>query len=133
MPDSRPAALVVDDEPINRALLKGSLSALCEVVEAGSGPDAIDVLARRPVDLVLLDVMMPRMNGYDVCRRIKDETREYLPVILVTALGEQDDRNRGLEAGADDFLTKPVDRRELVLRVRAFLRIRRQEKQIRQQ
>src|SRR5205814_8923377 len=74
------------------------------------------------------------MNGYEVCRQIKDEKRDgYLPVILVTALGEQVDRNRGLEAGADDFLTKPVDRKELLLRSRAFLKLREQDKIIRRQ
>src|SRR4051794_12484486 len=78
--------------------------------------------------------MMPQMNGYEVCRRIKEQPREaYLPVVLVTALGEQVDRNRGLEAGADDFLTKPVDRRELLLRTRAFLRLREQDRVIRRQ
>ncbi len=131
MPDERPAVLVVDDEPINRSLIRGSLAAVCDVVEAGSGPQAIEALARRSIDLVLLDVMMPGMSGYDVCRLIKDEAREYLPVVLVTALGDQDDRNRGLEAGADDFLTKPVDRRELLLRTRAFLRLRDQDRIIR--
>jgi two-component system sensor histidine kinase/response regulator len=133
MIDARPAVLAVDDEPVNRALIKGSLGAICEVLEAGSGAEALEVLSRHPVDLVLLDVMMPQMNGYDVCRRIKEQAREYLPVILVTALGEQEDRNRGLEAGADDFLTKPVDRRELLLRARSFLRLREQERVIRRQ
>ncbi len=133
MADPRPAVLVVDDEPINRSLIRASLGATCEVVEAGSGPEALAILAERSVDIVLLDVMMPRMSGYEVCKRIKDEQREYLPVLLVTALGEQEDKNRGLEAGADDFLTKPVDRRELILRTRAFLRLREQEKVIRRQ
>ena len=131
--DLRPAVLVVDDEPMNRSLIRGTIGGLCEVVEAGAGEEALEVIRSRPVDLVLLDVMMPNMNGYEVCRRIKQEAREFLPVLLVTALGEQADRNRGLEAGADDFLTKPVDRRELLLRTRAFLRLREQEKVIRRQ
>src|SRR6266852_2706662 len=133
MADPRPAVLVVDDEPINRSLIRASLGATCEVVEAGSGPEALAILAERSVDIVLLDVMMPLMSGYEVCKRIKDEQRECLPVLMVTALGEQEDRNRGLEAGADDFLHKPVDRRELLLRVRIFLRIRQQEALIRKQ
>jgi len=75
------------------------------------------------------------MNGFDVCRRIKTTTmgEQYLPVVLLTALGQQDERNAGLEAGADDFLTKPVDRHELLLRLRMFVRLHRQEAQIRQQ
>jgi two-component system sensor histidine kinase/response regulator len=125
--------LVVDDEPVNRALIRATIAGFCDVLEAGSGPEAFEQLTARSVDLVLLDVMMPGMNGYEVCRRIKDEAADYLPVLLVTALGEQADRNRGLESGADDFLTKPVDRRELLLRARAFLRLRQQEKTIRLQ
>src|SRR5260370_16857138 len=96
MADPRPAVLVVDDEPINRSLIRASLGATCEVVEAGSGPEALAILAERSVDIVLLDVMMPLMSGYEVCKRIKDEQRENLPVLLVTALGEQEDKNRGL-------------------------------------
>ena len=133
MDDPRPAVLVVDDEPVNRALIRASVGALYDVLEAGSGAEALELLEKKPIDLVLLDVMMPKMNGYEVCRRIKEEQRQYLPVLLVTALGEQDERNRGLEAGADDFLTKPVDRRELLLRARTFLRLREQEKTIRAQ
>ena len=133
MDDPRPAVLVVDDETMNRSLFRATLGASCEVIEAASGAQALELLQKRRVDLVLLDVMMPEMNGYDVCKRIKELSTEYLPVLLVTALGEQEDRNRGLEAGADDFLSKPVDRRELLLRTRAFLRLREQEKVIRSQ
>ena len=131
--DLRPAVLVVDDEPMNRSLIRGTIGGFCEVVEAGAGSEALELLQMRQVDLVLLDVMMPVMNGYEVCAAIKASAREYLPVILVTALGDQSDKNRGLESGADDFLTKPVDRRELLLRTRAFLRLREQEKVIRRQ
>jgi signal transduction histidine kinase len=131
--DQRPPVLVVDDEALNRSLIRASLAGFCDVIEAVSGPAALEILKQRPVELVLLDVMMPGMNGYDVCKAIKEQASEFLPVILVTALGEQGDRNRGLEAGADDFLTKPVDRRELTLRTRAFLRLREQDKVIRRQ
>ena len=132
--DRRAAILVVDDEPRNRALLRGFLSPWYDVVEAASGAAAQATLARTPIDLVLLDVMMPEQDGFATCRLIKAEPRDgFLPVILVTALGEQEDRNRGLEAGADDFLHKPVDRRELLLRVRSFLRLREQERVIRAQ
>jgi signal transduction histidine kinase len=130
----KPVILVVDDEARNRALLRGYLAGSYTLLEADSGMAALRVLEREAVDLVLLDVMMPEQDGFETCRLIKATPREgLLPVILVTALGEQDDRNAGLEAGADDFLHKPLDRRELLLRVRSFLRLREQEKLIRAQ
>lgn len=121
--DRRPAVLVVDDEQLNRALIRATLSGFCELAEAGTGDEA---LGEHDFDLVLLDVMMPGMDGYETCRRIQEVRCDLLPVILVTALGEQEEKNRGLESGADDFLVKPVDRRELLLRTRAFLRLREQ-------
>jgi signal transduction histidine kinase len=132
---TRRVVLVVDDEPRNRAVIRARLAREHEVLEAANGDEALALLAsQQPVDLVLLDVCMPGMHGLEVCQRIKQTARAgYLPVILVTALIDQDDRNKGLSAGADDFLAKPVDGRELVLRVRAFLRIREQEEQIRAQ
>jgi two-component system, sensor histidine kinase and response regulator len=126
--------LVVDDEDHNRALLRAMLGGQHRVLEASSGPAALELLAAQQVDLVLLDVMMPGMSGYDVCQKIKQREGEpLLPVLLVTALSEQEQKNLGLQAGADDFLTKPVDRRELLLRVRAFLKLRSQDALIRQQ
>ncbi len=126
--------LVVDDEARNRALLRAYLAPSYTVLEAETGRAALALLEREPCDLVLLDVMMPEQDGFETCRLMKALPREaFMPVILVTALGEQDDRNTGLEAGADDFLSKPLDRRELLLRVRSFLRLRDQEKLIRDQ
>jgi two-component system sensor histidine kinase/response regulator len=128
------AILVVDDEDHNRALLRAMLGGQHRVLEAANGPAALDLLGAEQVDLVLLDVMMPGMSGYDVCQKIKQRAGEpLLPVLLVTALSEQEQKNLGLQAGADDFLTKPVDRRELLLRVRAFLKLRAQDALIRQQ
>jgi signal transduction histidine kinase len=133
----RPSILLVDDEPANRALLRAYLSANYDVFESPDGPTALELLRGRSVDLVLLDVMMPGLSGLEVCERLKREHAgghaSYLPVILLTALGEQTDRNAGLRAGADDFLTKPVDRHELALRVQTFIKLREQDQRIRQQ
>jgi two-component system sensor histidine kinase/response regulator len=131
----RPSILIVDDEAANRALVRAYLAGSYDLHEAADGAEALHILSHTAVDLVLLDVMMPRMSGIEVCRVIKETTADgpYQPVILLTALGEQEDRNRGLEAGADDFLTKPVDRHELLLRIRAFVRLRQQDERIRHQ
>jgi two-component system sensor histidine kinase/response regulator len=132
--ETKPCILVVDDEAQNRRVLHRYLAPWCEVIEADSGIKALELLGTAPIDMVLLDVNMPGQDGFQTCRLIKAQPRElFLPVVLVTGLAEQEDRNRGLEAGADDFLPKPVDRRELTLRVRAFLRLREQERTIRAQ
>lgn len=130
-----PSVLIVDDQATNRALIRAHLAPHYEVCEANEGASAVEILKRRKVDLVLLDVMMPHMSGYAVCRLIKKQMSpgEYLPVVLLTALGQQEDRNTGLAAGADDFLTKPVNRDELVMRVKIFVKLRRQNIRIRQQ
>ena len=124
---ARATVLVVDDDPDLRRLMRRTLERWHDVLEADGVAEALALVSQRHVDLVLLDVMMPGTDGLAGCRAIKAASKDYLPVLLVTALGAQDDRNAGLEAGADDFLTKPVDRRELVLRVATFLRLRRQE------
>lgn len=131
----RPRILIVDDQTANRALMRAYLASSFDLQEASDGAQALDILSRTPVDLVLLDVMMPRMSGIEVCRAIKSSAADgpYQPVILLTALGDQQDRNSGLEAGADDFLTKPVDRHELLLRVKTFVKLRQQDERIRHQ
>jgi two-component system, NtrC family, sensor kinase len=129
----RPTILLVDDDHPNRVLLRAHLGSTYDVHEVNDGPSALAFVERTRPDLVLLDVMMPEMTGLEVCKRLKELDDEYLPVILLTALGEQDDRNAGLRAGADDFLTKPVDRHELILRVQTFLRLRDQDQRIRTQ
>jgi two-component system sensor histidine kinase/response regulator len=130
----RPKVLVVDDDSLNRSLLRSVLASTFAVTEAQNGSEALAFLPKLDPDVVLLDVMMPGMSGHDVCRLIKArQDAPFLPVILLTALGDQDDRNAGLMAGADDFLTKPFDRRELLLRTRAFAHLRRSELLVRAQ
>ena len=118
--------LVVDDQPSNVKLLRIKLSKEgYDVVEAANGREALARVVSDAPDLVLLDVMMPGMNGYDACRRIKErETNGFLPVILVTAKTETEALIEGFEAGADDYVTKPFKPVELLARVRAMLRIR---------
>ncbi len=126
--------LVVDDDATNRALVRACLSPPYEVVEAADGERALALSEERAFDLVLLDVRMPKLDGFDVCRAIKARAADgFLPVILLTALNLPEDRIQGLAAGADDFLTKPLDRRELLLRIRPFLRLREQEASLRAQ
>ncbi len=129
----RETVLVVDDDEYMRRLIARTLSSRYRTLEAPGVAAGLEVLAREPVDLVVMDVMMPGLDGFEGCRRVKAQAKGYLPVLLLTALGEQEDRNAGLEAGADDFLTKPADRYELELRVGTFLKLRRQERQIQRQ
>jgi two-component system cell cycle response regulator len=118
--------LVVDDVPANVKLLEARLSAeYFDVTTARSGPEALAVAERAECDIVLLDVMMPDMDGFEVCRRLKSNPlTHHIPVIMVTALDQPSDRVRGLEAGADDFLTKPVTDVALVSRVRSLARLK---------
>jgi two-component system cell cycle response regulator len=118
--------LVVDDIPVNVRLLEAKLSAeYYDVITAGSGAEALKIIASEPPDIILLDVMMPEMDGFEVCRRIRAEpATALLPVIMITALNEQSDRVTGLEAGADDFLTKPVRDLALFARLRSLLRVK---------
>ncbi len=118
--------LVVDDILANVKLLEARLSAeYFEVLSAFSGKDALEILARERVDVVLLDVMMPGMDGFEACRRIKSDPRtHHVPVIMVTALDQPSDKVQGLESGADDFLTKPVDDIALITRVKNLARLK---------
>jgi class 3 adenylate cyclase len=117
--------LVVDDVPLNVKLLADLLAVNgYRTCTAASGPEALAKLASDKPDLVLLDVMMPGMSGYDVCAAIRaDPANAMLPVVLVTALDPAEERARGLDAGADDFLSKPVAQAEVLARVRSLLRI----------
>ena len=118
--------LAVDDQPANRRLLDAVLTPRgYHVLSASSGPETLDLLQQRDVDLVLLDVVMPGMDGHEVCRRIRADSRTaYLPVVMITASGEHQ-RLAALESGADDFVTKPFNTAELLARVASLARIKR--------
>lgn len=121
-----PLILAVDDNKQNLSLLERALTAVqYQVVTAEDGPTALELIGKAAPDLVLLDVMMPGMSGYEVCQRIRaNEATCLLPVVMLTALTDVADRIRGIEAGADDFLSKPVNREELLTRVKSLLRIK---------
>ncbi|KGF69354.1 response regulator PleD [Hoeflea sp. BAL378] len=118
--------LVVDDIPANVKLLEARLMAeYFEVLTAADGITALDICDRTPVDLILLDIMMPGIDGFEVCERLKSNPRTaHIPVVMVTALDQPADRVRGLEAGADDFLTKPVNDLQLMTRVKSLIRFK---------
>jgi adenylate cyclase len=120
----RPLILAVDDEPANLALLQKLLRHQgYDVIEAFDGPSALEAVAAHRPDLVCLDVMMPGMDGVEVCQRLRRQPEHVgLPILLLTALNRPEDKTRGLEAGANDFLSKPFDESELSARLRSLLR-----------
>ena len=119
--------LVVDNEPQNIRLLQIRLQADgYTVLPANSGQEALEVVQAEAPDLILLDIMMPGMNGFEVCQQIRaDESTQFIPVVMVTALAEKEDRIKAIEAGADDFISKPFDSHEVLARVRSLVRIKR--------
>ena len=126
--------LVVDDIAANVKLLEAKLSAeYFDVLTATNGADALAICERGEADIVLLDVMMPGMNGFEVCRRLKNgPATAHIPVVMVTALDQPSDRLKGLDAGADDFLTKPLDDAALFARVRSLARLKYATDELRQ-
>ena len=126
MNTKKPVILCVDDEPPNLTLLEALLVPRgYEVVKSENGQDALARISEQKIDLVLLDVMMPGLDGFEVCRRIKDnEQNRAIPVVMITAMTAREDRVRGIEAGAEDFISKPIDSSEVLARIRMLLKIK---------
>jgi len=122
----KPVILVVDDQPQNIELLEAHLVLQgYEIIKAANGEEALEKLSGNQIDLILLDVQMPGLDGFEVTRRVRqDHAHRLLPIILVTALRETEDRVKGIEAGCDDFISKPVDKMELLARVRSLLKVK---------
>ena len=123
---AKPVILVVDDISQNNDLLEAYLVPQgYEIIKAVSGEEALEKLASNQIDLILLDVMMPGMDGFEVTRRIRqDKKTKLMPIILVTALKETEDRIKGIQAGCDDYISKPFDKRELLARVQSLLKVK---------
>jgi two-component system alkaline phosphatase synthesis response regulator PhoP len=124
--EKTPTVLVVDDNLQNLELLQVYLEDIdCRTIPAHNGLEALEIIKREPLDLILLDVMMPKMSGFEVCKRIKNDPKTSdIPVIMVTALNEFRDIERGIDSGTDDFLSKPVNKLELLTRVKTMLKLK---------
>ncbi|MBN2513534.1 MAG: response regulator [Sedimentisphaerales bacterium] len=122
----KPVVLVVDDNLQNLELIMAYLEDVdCQTVSASSGMEALEIISTQIPDLVLLDVMMPKISGFEVCRRIKnDPETAHIPVIMVTALNELADIEKAINSGTDDFLSKPVNKWELITRVKTMLKLK---------
>ena len=122
----RSTILVVDDNPPNVELIQTYLESMdCTTEVAVDGLEALSKVPKVMPDLIILDVMMPRMSGFEVCRKLKSDARyRDIPILMITALNELGDIERGVESGTDDFLTKPVNKLELLTRVKSLLRVR---------
>jgi len=124
--EKTPKVLVVDDNQQNLELLQAYLEDVdCQAVPARDGLEALEIIAKDPPDLILLDVMMPKMSGFEVCKRIKNVPKTAdIPVIMVTALNEFGDIERAIDSGTDDFLSKPVNKLELLTRIKTMLKLK---------
>ena len=124
--NATPKVLVVDDNEHNLELLLAYLEDIdCDCLSAVDGTEAVDMVRAHMPDLILLDIMMPKMSGFEVCRRLKaDPATEHIPIIMVTALSELGDIERAIDSGTDDFLSKPVNKLELLTRVKTMFKIK---------
>ena len=124
--EKTPVVLVIDDNQQNLELLQAYLEDMdCQTVPAHDGPEALEIISRKSPDLILLDVMMPKMSGFEVCKRIKNDPKTSdIPVIMVTALNEFGDIERGIDSGTDDFISKPINKLELLTRVKTMLKLK---------
>ena len=124
MGDSRQTILIIDDKPDAIIAAKKALqSEGYNVIEVYNGKTGLEAIEEKTPDLILLDVMMPDMDGFEICKKLKeDELYNHIPIIMLTAKGEVDDRVEGIETGADDYITKPFNLRELKARIRMVLR-----------
>ena len=121
-----PTIMVVDDNEQNLELLQAYLEDIdCDTIPAKDGVEAMKLIEKQPPDLILLDVMMPKMSGFEVCKRVKnDPATSDIPIIMVTALNEFGDIERGIGCGTDDFISKPVNKLELLTRVKTMLKLK---------
>lgn len=126
MAEAKSKILIADDNQPNVELLEAYLVNLdCEIAIAADGQETLDKVASFQPDIILLDVMMPKLSGFEVCKKLKDDpATSRIMVLMVTALNELGDIERAVEAGTDDFLSKPVNKAELVMRIERMLRIR---------
>ena len=126
LPEEKPKVLIVDDDLTNRTMLQAMLTPLnYDVLKAENGIKALEIMKKMEVDLVLLDLMMPEMDGFETCRRIKSNPKtQMIPVILITCLDDMESKVKGIEVGADDFLTKPASRVELIARTKSLIKQR---------
>lgn len=131
-PKGPPKILIADDNLQNVELLEAYLSDVdCEIRTAFDGEETLKVVAEYAPDLLLLDVMMPRLSGFEVCRKLRaDPATKDLLILMVTALNEASDFERGVQVGTDDFLTKPVNKVELLCRIKSMLRVRHLKNQL---
>ncbi len=121
----RPTVLVIDDEPFNLSLMDGLLSKDYNILKASNGPMALELAFAEPPDLILVDVMMPVMDGFEVCRRLKDNAATmHVPVIFITAKNEIQDEELGFSVGASDFIHKPISAPIVSARVKTHLKIK---------
>jgi two-component system alkaline phosphatase synthesis response regulator PhoP len=123
---TKPLVLVVDDNEQNLELIVAYLEDVdCLTISAASGMEALDIIHEKTPDLVLLDVMMPKISGFEVCRRMKNDPQTAdIPIIMVTALNEMADIEKAINSGTDDFLSKPVNKWELITRVKTMLKLK---------